>query len=115
MKENSILEKALLFACRIVKLAEFLENSKRKIIANQILRSGTSIGANIAESEYASSKGDFVNKLHIAQKEASETSYWLRLLKISNAIEEKLFESINSDLQELLKMIGSSLKTLKKQ
>ena len=115
MKENIILSKSLLFAARILKLAEFLEDKNQKVLANQILRSGTSIGANIAESEYASSKPDFINKLHIAQKEAGETKYWLKLLEMTNVIDNKIFESLNNDLIELLKMIGASLITVKKK
>jgi len=113
MKENVILQKAIALGVRIVKLAEFLENQKQKVIAGQILRSGTSIGANVAESEYASSKPDFINKLHIAQKEAGETGYWLQLLKFSGLIDDKMYASLKQDLEELLKMIGKSLITSK--
>ena len=89
MKENIILEKCLLFGVRMIKFVEFLETKNQKIIANQILRSGTSIGANAAESAFAASNADFINKLKIAEKEASETAYWLRLLKIADRIDEK--------------------------
>jgi len=114
MKENIILQKALLFGVRIIKLSKYLDDRKEKILANQILRSGTSIGANVAESEYSASKADFVNKLHIAQKEAGETKYWLQLLKLSLLIDEKMFESMCVDVDKLLKMIGTSLVTAKK-
>jgi len=115
MKENIILEKALLFSVRMLKLAEYLQGKKQRVIADQILRSGTSIGANVAESEYAVSKADFINKLKIAEKEAGETAYWMRVLKSGKIIDEKQFNSLFSDTQELQKLIGSSLKTLKKK
>lgn len=76
MKDNVVLCKAKKFGVRIIKLADFLDNLKHKVVANQILRSGTSIGANIAESEFAASNLDFINKLQIARKEANETKYW---------------------------------------
>ena len=111
--KNILAEKSELFAIRIVKLSEFLTNKKQHILSNQILRSGTSIGANIAESEYSSSKADFINKLHIAQKEANETKYWLTLLNKVNYLENKMFESLNVDVEELLKLLASSIKTAK--
>lgn len=78
MGENIILEKAIKFSVRTVKLAEFLQDKKQWVIADQILRSGTSVGANVAESNYAASNADFINKLKISEKEAGETAYWLR-------------------------------------
>ena len=115
MKENLLMDKALKFGIRVIKLAEYLENNKQKIIANQILRSGMSIGANISESEYSVSKADFVNKLQIARKEANETKYWLRLLNAAELIENKLYESLLNDTEELLKLLGSSVLTAKKK
>jgi len=114
MKENIIFEKCLKFSVRMVKFAEFLESKKQRVIANQILRSGTSIGANVAESKYASSTLDFINKLKIAEKEASETVYWLQVLKEASCIDESQFESLYADAYELLKMIASSIITSKK-
>ena len=111
--KNILAEKSKLFAIRIVKLSEFLMHKKQHVLANQILRSGTSIGANIAESEYSSSKADFINKLYIAQKEANETKYWLTLLNEVNYLENKMFESLNMDVEELLKLLSSSIKTAK--
>ena len=113
MKEVLLQTKSEKFALRIVKLSEFLENKKQKILAGQILRSGTSIGANIAESIYASSPADFINKLQIAQKEANETKFWLNLLFNADYINEELYKSFINDITELLKILGSSLKTLK--
>jgi len=109
------LEKSLLFSVRMLKLAEFLQGKKQRVIADQILRSGTSVGANIAESDYASSRADFINKIKIAEKEAGETAYWLRVLRHGKIIDEKQFDSLFSDIQELQRLIGSSLKTLKKK
>jgi len=113
MKENIILEKALLFSVRMLKLAEFLQGKKQRVIADQVLRSGMSVGANIAESEYAASKADFINKLKIAEKEAGETVYWVRVLRKAKIIDERQFKSLFSDIQELQRLIGTSLKTLK--
>jgi four helix bundle protein len=114
MNENIILEKSIRFGVRMIKLAEFLQGKKQRVIADQILRSGTSIGANVAESDYAASKADFINKLKISEKEAGETAYWLHLLKAAETIDEKQFDSLFADVQELQRLIGSSLKTLKK-
>lgn len=83
------------------------------MIADQILRSGTSVGANVTESNYAASNADFINKLKIAEKEASETAYWLRVLRASETIDEKQFDSLFADIDELQKLIGASLRTLK--
>ena len=113
MKENIILEKALLFSVRMLKLAEFLQGKKQRVIADQVLRSGMSVGANIAESEYAASKADFINKLKIAEKEAGETVYWIRVLRKGKIVDERQFKSLFSDIQELQRLIGTSLKTLK--
>lgn len=81
------------------------------VMSNQILRSGTSIGANIAESIYAQSDADFVNKLSIARKEASETLYWINLVHEAEFIDEVVYESIKADCLELLKLLTSSIKT----
>ena len=115
MKENIILEKSYLFAQRIVKLYLYLKKEKREFeLARQILKSGTSIGANIEEAVGSFSRKDFSAKLGIAYKEARETNYWLRLLHDVNIIDSKIFNSLNSDCIELLKIIGSILKTLKR-
>lgn len=101
-------------ALRIIECHKYLTNIKHEyIISKQLLRSGTSIGANIAESLYAESSEDFVHKLKIAQKESSETSYWIRLLKRSEIMEESLCDSLLKDCTELLRVISSIIKTSK--
>ena len=113
MDENIILEKCLKFTVRMLKLAAYLHNERQHVIADQIFRSGSSIGANIAESEYAATTPDFINKIKIAEKEASETAYWLRVLLTGDIIDQKQFDSLYEDVQELRRLIGSSLRTLK--
>lgn len=114
MKENILFDKAEKFALRIIKFCNILkEKNKEFIISKQLFRSGTSIGANIAESVYASSKADFVNKLQIALKEASESKYWLRLLYSGEYITKNEYESLLSDIDEILKILVSSINTSK--
>jgi four helix bundle protein len=114
MKENVLKNKSFGFAVRIVKLYKYLnENKKEFILSKQILRSGTSVGAMIRESEHAESKSDFVHKMAIAQKEINETIYWLELLKETDFISNKEFESIHANAIEIIKMITSSIKTAK--
>lgn len=114
MKENVVKNKSFNFALRIVKLYQYLIDYKKEfVLSKQVLRSGTSIGALIRESEHAESKDDFIHKLSVALKEANETDYWLQLLYKSNLIKQKEFESINSDLTELLKLLTSIIKTTK--
>ncbi len=115
MKENILIDKSIEFAARIIKLCKFLEGTKTEhIISKQIIRSGTSIGANINEAQYGNSKADFVAKLHISLKETAETEYWLRLLFKSDYIDDKMFESLLNDCLELKKLLISSLNTAKK-
>lgn len=114
MKENLLNDKSKDFALRIINLHRYLiGNKKEYVMSNQILRCGTSIGANIAESIYAQSKADFINKLSIAQKETNETIYWLDLLNKSGLIDDDAYTSINNDALELLKILTTSIKTLK--
>lgn len=114
MKENVIKNKSFDFALRIVKLYQYLFDAKKEfVLSKQVLRSGTSIGALVRESEHAESTADFIHKLSIALKEANETEYWLQLLQKSQYITEKEFENINSDLTELLKLLTSIVKTTK--
>ena len=95
MKENVLSEKSYAFALRTVKLYKYIiDEHKEYVLSKQIMRSGTSIGANIEESVHAQSKIDFIHKLSIAQKEASETNYWLRLLRDSEYLSEKLAKSL---------------------
>ncbi len=113
MSKDSILkQKSMDFAKRIVRLYQFLIREKREsIMSKQLLRSGTSIGANIAEAIYGSSKRDFVAKLQIAKKEASETLYWMELLNSSDYIPDNIYLSISRDCRELLLMLTSAIKT----
>ncbi len=114
MKPSVLRDKSELFADRIVKLSKYLLSEKKEFtLSNQILRSGTSIGANIAEAALAASKKDFINKLQIAAKECAETLFWLKRLKAGGFITEISFNSIYSDNLELEKMLASSIKTLK--
>ena len=113
MKENVLLVKSKRFALRVIKLYKYLDNQKREhILSNQVLRSGTSIGANVKEAAFAQSKADFQAKMFIAQKECAETEYWLELLHESDYINNTEFESIYADCQELIKLLVSSNKTL---
>ena len=113
MKENVLLVKSKRFALRDIKLYKYLDNQKREhILSNQVLRSGTSIGANVKEAAFAQSKADFQAKMFIAQKECAETEYWLELLHESDYINNTEFESIYADCQELIKLLVSSTKTL---
>jgi len=114
MKENIIKNKSFDFALRIVKLYQHLTESKREfVLSKQLLRSGTSIGALVRESEHAESKADFIHKLSISLKEANESDYWLELLFKSNYIDEREYNSIKIDLEEILKLLVSIIKTSK--
>ena len=111
MKENVIMQKSLAFSVRIVNLHNYLTREKKEYqIANQVKRSGTSIGANIAEAQRAQSTADFVAKMKIALKEANETQYWLRLLWETNYITEREFSSVHEDLLEILKILTAICK-----
>ena len=114
MTESIMFKKAKAFALRIVRLYKYLRGRKESVIAKQMLRSGTSIGANIAESRYAQSKADFSAKLQIALKEAAETQYWLELLRDAELVKsDKAFTSLCDDCIELIKMLTSCVKTAK--
>ena len=117
MKEqNIILEKSYAFGLRIVKLYIHLRKEKvERELLLQLLRSGTSTGANIEEAEGAQSKSDFIHKVSISYKEARETSYWLRLLADAGLLENKLSDSFLKDIEELKKILASILKTSKNQ
>ena len=112
---NSILKtKSYNFALRTVKLFKYLADEKKEfVLSNQILRSGTLVGANIEEAYQGESKADFIHKLAIANKEAFETHYCLRLLRDSEYLEEKIAESFISDCDELQKLLVSTIKTAK--
>ena len=114
MKESVLLEKSLDFALRIIKLSRYLQQEhKEYILSKQIVRSGTAIGALIREAQYAQSKADFLHKLTIALKETNETKYWLQLLVRSDYINQNMFQSIEPDAEELLKLLIASTKTIK--
>ena len=114
MKENVLIEKTLLFAARIIKLHDYLLKEKKEmIIAKQIYRSGTSIGANVNEANYGISKADFIAKMQIALKETAETEYWLRLLMTTQSLDMKLGESLHSDCMEIKRILVASLNTAK--
>jgi four helix bundle protein len=108
-------EKSLKFAIRIVNLYKYLIDEKKEfVMSKQVLRSGTSIGANIAEAQYAQSKADFLTKMHISLKEASETKFWLKLLYSTSYINDS-HTSIMNDCDELLKILTSTCNTTKQQ
>ena len=112
--ERIVQKKSFQFAVRIVKLCKFLrEEQKEFIMTKQLLRSGTSIGANIAEAQQAQSKSDFVHKMRIALKEATETNYWIRLLHATDYLNDKEKESIIHDCSELEKMLTVIIKSAK--
>ena len=114
MEYNPLLDKSLKFAARIVKLYQYLTKEKKEsIISKQIIRSGTSIGANANEAAYGVSTNDFISKMQIALKETAETEYWLRLLILSEYIEKEHGESMLNDCLEIKRILIASLKTVK--
>jgi len=114
MKKDLLREKSFAFALRIIKLSQYLQKDhKEYVLSKQIIRSGTSIGALIREAQYAQSKADFLHKLTIALKEANETEYWLLLLKESGYLNDKMLQSIQPEIDELLKLLISSTKKIK--
>jgi len=114
VKKNIIQEKSFCFALRIIKLYKYLKDNKNEyVLSKQLLRSGTSIGANIEESIGGQSKNDFVSKISVAYKEARETLYWLKLLKASNYLNQKQSESLINDCEEIIRIITKIQKTMK--
>ena len=112
--ENAIEAKSFDFAIRIVKLYQYLTNEKKEfVLSKQLLRSGTSIGANVAEAERAQSQADFYAKMSIALKEANETDYWLRLLYKTDYLTENEYNSINRNINEIIALLVSITKTIK--
>ena len=109
-----VAEKAFAFAVRIVKLCQYLQNEKHEyILSKQLIRSGTSVGANITEAKQGQSKADFISKMSIALKETSETKYWLRLLQATDYLSQKEYQSILADCIEIEKLLTSIVKTSK--
>lgn len=112
MNDNPSVEKSFEFAVRIVNLYKYLtQEHKEYIMSKQLLRCGTSIGANVAEAQRGQSKADFASKMNIALKEANETQYWLKLLYRTNYLPEAHFQSINQDISELLNILIAICKT----
>lgn len=116
MKEGVLQIKSRAFAQRIIKMFKFLQSEKKELIlSKQLLRSGTSIGANICESAFAQSPADFISKLHIALKEAAETKYWIDLLADGEYITYDAKKSMQTDCVELIRMLTASINTVKRQ
>ena len=115
MKENKLAELSMEFSVDIINLAKYLKSNHESIISSQIGRSGTSIGANIYEAQYAQGKKDFISKLEIALKEASETGYWLELLHKTNYIDEQLYKSLSDKCTSLRVMLIASCRTAKER
>ena len=112
--DNTVLVKTKAFALRIVKLYKYISEEKNEyILSKQLLKSGTSIGANVNEAVCAQSKADFCSKMYIAYKEAQETKYWLELIYESEYIDKAGFESVNSDCVEIIKILSAITKTSK--
>ena len=114
MSDSIVFEKSKNFAVRIVKLYKYLnEDKKEYILSKQLLRSGTSIGANISEALSAISKKDFLSKMYIAYKECSEVLYWLELLKRTDYLSDREYRSVVEDCKELERMLSSITKSLR--
>lgn len=111
---NPAVVKSVDLAVKVVKLYQFLTDKKKEfVMSKQVLRSGTSVGANIKESLYAQSEADFYTKLSIALKEASETEYWLELLKTTGYLDNEQFAYVNSVCSEVIKILIKSTQTMK--
>ncbi len=114
MNKSILQTKSIAFAIRIITLNKYLVTDKKEyVLSKQIIRSGTAVGALIMEGEYAQSKADFVHKFYIALKEANETRYWLLLLSKTDYITEIEQESLKNECEELIKILTSSIKTVK--
>ena len=115
MKQNIIREKSRKFAVRIVRLYQYQREARHEfVLSKQLLRSGTSIGANIREGDYAQSRADFITKMTIALKESAETEYWLELLAETGYLTEEQYASIHQDAEELLRILTRIINTAKK-
>ena len=114
MKDNVLIDKSIAFAARILKLHDYLIKSKKGLtVAKQIVRSGTSIGANINEASYGQSRADFIAKMHIALKETAETEYWIKLLYMSEYIDDSMSGSLLNDCLEIKRLLVASINTAK--
>lgn len=115
MKENKLADLSMDFSVDIINLVKYLKSNHETIISNQIGRSGTSIGANIHEAQYAQGKKDFISKLEIALKEASETGYWLELLHRTKYIDEQSYKTLSAKCTSLRVMLIASCRTAKEK
>ena len=113
MKENKLAELSMDFSVQIINLVKELKEKHESVISNQIGRSGTSIGANIYEANYAQGRKDFISKLEIALKEASETGYWLELLYRTKYIDERTYKTLNEQCTSIRVMLVASCRTAK--
>ncbi len=112
-EKDTVRNKSKKFAIRIVRMYQYLTNEKREfVLSKQILRSGTSIGANVTEACYGSSRKDFVAKLYIAYKESAETMYWLELLYETGYLTKDMFQSMRQDCDEIIRMLTATIKTM---
>ena len=112
--DNAIQDKSFHFAVRIVKLCKYLQTEQKEfVLSKQLLRCGTSIGANVAESQQAQSKPAFISKLNIALKESYETDYWLRLMCETEYLSQEAYQSLIKDCREIEKLLISIIKTAK--
>lgn len=115
MAKNILKDKSYAFAIKVVKVCQYLNNSKKEyVISKQLLRSGTSVGALIREAEFGQSKKDFISKMSISLKEANETDYWITILKDTDYISTDEYKILKNDIEEILRMLVSSIKTAKK-
>ena len=115
MKDNVVLDKSFLFSVRVVNLYKYMtEEKKEYILSKQLLRCGTSIGANATEAQKGQSKADFIAKMCIALKEAYEAEYWIRLLYHTGYIEENAYQSLSKDIDEIISLLSSICKTAEK-
>ena len=111
---SPLTKKSYLFGVRIVKMVKYIKCTPKEYgMLNQVFRSGTAIGALVSEAAYAQSSADFINKLPVALKECNETLYWLNILKDTEYLNEKEYESMNTDCREVLALLISSIKTTK--
>ena len=116
MKDNILIDKSIDFGARIVILHRYLVKTKHEtVISKQIVRSGTSIGANINEAQYGNSKADFIAKLHIALKETAETEYWLHVLEKSDYLDTNMASSVLNDCLEIKRILIASINTAKQK
>jgi four helix bundle protein len=113
--DNVLVDKTISFSIRIVKCYNYLQDEKKEfVMSKQLLRSGTSIGANVHEAIFAQSRADFVSKMNIALKEANETSYWLLILSKTAYLETNVYISYKEDIDEIIRILISTLKTTRK-